>query len=32
LLGVLTAADALLVRPMGDEPRAAGEVVDYLPI
>lgn len=31
LLGVLSQADALLIRPMGDGPRAAGEIVDYLP-
>lgn len=32
LLAVLAEADALLIRPLGDGPRAAGEVVDYLPI
>ena len=32
LLGVLSEADALLIRPIGDGPRAAGEVVDYLPL
>ena len=32
LLGVLAEADALLIRPLGDGPRAAGEVVDYLPL
>ncbi|MGL6209218.1 MAG: molybdopterin molybdotransferase MoeA [Paracoccaceae bacterium] len=30
LLGVLAAADALLIRPLGDGPRPAGTVVDYL--
>ena len=32
LLTVLAAADALLVRPVGDAARAAGEEVDYLPL
>ena len=32
LLGVLAQADALLVRPVGDPARAAGESVEYLPI
>jgi len=32
LLGVLAAADALLVRPLGDGPQAAGAQVDYLPL
>jgi molybdopterin molybdotransferase len=32
LLGVLAQADALLVRPVGDPARAAGDMVDYLPI
>jgi molybdopterin molybdotransferase len=32
LLSVLSAANALIVRPVGDGPRAAGEVVDYLPL
>jgi molybdopterin molybdotransferase len=32
LLRILTEADALLVRPLGDGPRKAGEVVDYLPL
>ncbi len=32
LLGVLAEADALLIRPLGDGPRRAGEVVDYLPL
>ena len=32
LLRILTEADALLVRPLGDGPRHAGEVVDYLPL
>jgi molybdopterin molybdotransferase len=32
LLTVLAGADALLVRPVSDGPRRAGEVVDYLPL
>lgn len=32
LLRILTEADALLIRPLGDGPRRAGEVVDYLPL
>src|SRR5690606_3047353 len=32
LLTILTEADALLIRPMGDGPRQAGETVPYLPI
>jgi molybdopterin molybdotransferase len=32
LLGILTEADALLVRPLGDGPRAAGAEVEYLPL
>jgi molybdopterin molybdotransferase len=32
LLTILSQADALLIRPIGDAPRAAGEVVDYLPL
>jgi molybdopterin molybdotransferase len=32
LLSVLSEANALLVRPIGDVPRAAGEIVDYLPL
>ncbi len=32
LLGVLAAADALLIRPLGDGTRATGTAVDYLPI
>ena len=32
LLRILTESDALLIRPLGDGPRAAGEVVDYLPL
>lgn len=32
LLRILTEADALLIRPLGDGPRKAGEVVDYLPL
>ncbi|NCU20681.1 molybdopterin molybdenumtransferase MoeA [Candidatus Falkowbacteria bacterium] len=30
LVSVLATADALLIRPEGDGPRAAGEIVDYL--
>ncbi|MDZ4094751.1 MAG: molybdopterin-binding protein, partial [Paracoccaceae bacterium] len=32
LLSVLTSADALLIRPLGDGPRVAGDAVEYLPI
>ena len=32
LLRLLTEADALLIRPLGDGPRRAGEAVDYLPL
>ena len=32
LLGLLAAADALLIRPAGDPPRARGTPVDYLPL
>ncbi len=32
LLSVLAEADALLVRPVSDGPREAGEVVDYVPL
>ena len=32
LLSVLAAADALLIRPMGEGPQAAGTQVSYLPI
>jgi molybdopterin molybdotransferase len=32
LLSILTQADALLIRPIGDGPRAAGTIVDYLPL
>lgn len=32
LLRILTEADALLIRPLGDSARRAGEVVDYLPL
>lgn len=32
LLGELAGADALLVRPAGDAARAAGEMVDFLPL
>ena len=32
LLRILTEADALLIRPLGDGPRRAGEMVEYLPI
>lgn len=31
-LSILAKADALLVRPAGDPPRAAGEIVNYLPL
>lgn len=32
LLSILTAANALLIRPIGDGPRAAGEMVEFLPL
>ena len=32
LLRILTEADALLIRPLGDPARAAGDKVDYLPL
>jgi molybdopterin molybdotransferase len=32
LITILTEADALLVRPVADGPRKAGEAVDYLPL
>lgn len=32
LLSVLTASNALLIRPVGDGPRRAGETVDYIPL
>lgn len=32
LLTVLAGSGALLIRPVGDGPRAAGDLVDYLPI
>jgi molybdopterin molybdotransferase len=32
LLSVLSQADALLLRPVGDGPRTAGDIVEYLPI
>ncbi|GLS88017.1 molybdopterin molybdenumtransferase MoeA [Cypionkella aquatica] len=32
LLTILTEANALLIRPLGDGPRSAGEVVNYIPI
>lgn len=32
LLSLLAEADALLVRPPGDGPRTAGEVMDYVPL
>lgn len=32
LISVLTDADALLIRPVGDGPRRAGETVTYLPL
>ncbi len=31
-LGVLAEADALLIRPLGDGPRQAGEFAEYLPL
>lgn len=31
-LGILAEADALLIRPLGDGPRTAGEIVEYLPL
>lgn len=32
LLSILTEADALLVRPISDGPRRAGEMMDYIPL
>jgi molybdopterin molybdotransferase len=32
MLSILAEADALLIRPLGDGARAAGEVVEYLPL
>lgn len=32
LLRILTEADALLIRPLDDGPRRAGEMVDYIPL
>lgn len=32
LLSILTQSDALLIRPLGEGPRVAGEVVDYIPL
>jgi molybdopterin molybdotransferase len=32
LLSIFARANGLLVRPIGDGPRAAGELVDYLPV
>lgn len=32
LITILTEADALLIRPLGDGPQVAGTVVDYLPL
>lgn len=32
LLRILTEADALLIRPLDDGPRRAGELVDYIPL
>lgn len=32
LITILTEADALLIRPLGDGPLAAGTLVDYLPL
>ena len=32
LITILTEADALLIRPLGDGPRPAGTEVDYIPL
>lgn len=32
LLSVLSSANALMIRPIGDPPRAAGDIVEYLPL
>ncbi len=32
LLSILSKADALLIRPIGDGPRAVGDIVEYLPL
>jgi molybdopterin molybdotransferase len=32
LLSILTKADALLIRPIGDGRRAVGDIVEYLPL
>jgi molybdopterin molybdotransferase len=32
LLSILTEADALLIRPVNDGPRRAGEMLDYIPL
>jgi molybdopterin molybdotransferase len=32
LLSILSRANGLLVRPIGDGPRRAGEIVEYLPL
>lgn len=32
LLSILTEADALLIRPVNDAPRRAGDMVDYIPL
>jgi molybdopterin molybdotransferase len=32
LITILTEADALLIRPLGDGPQVAGTVVEYLPL
>ncbi len=32
LLTVLSEANALLVRPIGDRPRGIGETVEYIPV
>ncbi len=32
LLSILTQANALLIRPLGDGPRSTGDIVEYLPI
>jgi molybdopterin molybdotransferase len=32
LLSILSTANTLIVRPVGDGPRAAGETVEYIPL
>ncbi|MFA5582224.1 MAG: hypothetical protein WDA25_09780 [Paracoccaceae bacterium] len=32
MLSVLSSANALMIRPIGDPPRAAGDIVEYLPL